>query len=199
MKRGTNMLSSRSELEKQKLILKLIKEEKCDMCIDDLMNDRITIEDLEKEEYKTIVSAPMGFERIYLCKKHLLQLGKTLSEDLNKNSYTIESSRETIMPNNGNKHMLPLPIFKREIDKTKDEIESALIIRRLFKVDCCTKCATEASCASDCFSPERTPVYNLFIGGRRLLFCRKHITNFSAAIDNYIVENYPEEMTSIRR
>ena len=193
------MYSYRRELETQKRLLELIKENGCDMCIDDLKNGIITIEDLEKEEYKPIVSSPMGFERIILCKKHLLQLGKTISEYLNKNSYTTEPSRQTIIPNNGNKHMLPFSFYKKDIEKTKDEIESELSLRRLFKVDCCSKCATEAPCASDCFAPERTPVYNLFIGGRRILFCKNHLINFSKAIDDYIVENYPEEMTCIRK
>jgi hypothetical protein len=191
------MFSYRKELERQKRILQLIKENGCDMCIDDLLNGRITLEDLEKEDYQKIATTKMGFERIYLCKNHLFQLNKELKEAINKNSITNSSSNQTTTQNN--KRMLPIPVYKKEIEKTKEEIESNLILRRLFKVDCCSRCLTEAPCSRDCDSPERAPVYRLYLGGRRILLCKNHLLEFSESIEKFISENYPEETITIKR
>lgn len=191
------MFSNRKELERQKRILQFIKDDGCDMCIDDLMSGRITPEDLETEEYQKIAIAKMGFERIYLCKHHLFQVGKKLNEFLNNNNITNNCSNQPTIPNN-TKHILPFPIYE-EIDKTRDEIESELMLRRLCKVNCCSRCLTEASCLRELDSPERAPVYSLYIGGRRINFCRKHLIEFSKSIDNFIAENYPEEITSIKK
>lgn len=192
------MFSYRRELEKQKRLLQLIKENGCDMCINDLQNGRITLEDLESQDYQKIATTKIGLERIYLCKKHLIQLREKLIEELNNNNFINNFSNQTTTTPK-NKFMLPIPIYKKAIEKTKEEIESELLLRRLFKVDCCSECLTEASCSRECDSPERTPVYSLFIGGRKIHFCKKHLIEFSKAIDKFVAENYPEEINSIRK